>query len=119
MDDHLLPKETRNGCRVLIADDDALSQLLTLRMLERRGYAVSVVGNGREAVTALERERFDVVLMDIVMPDMDGYETTKEIRALRKNPTGPWFHAAFVKATNSVLVAAIRWAFSRRYRRFL
>jgi len=69
---------------VLVADDDAPSQIVARIMLERRGYAVSVVGDGREAVAALETERFDIVLMDVMMPDMDGYEATKSIRDREK-----------------------------------
>lgn len=58
-------RETRNRLRVLLAEDNAVNRVLAVRLLEKRGYAVSVAANGREAVTALEKETFDIVLMDV------------------------------------------------------
>jgi len=66
--------------RVLVAEDNAVNQTLARRLLERRGYAVSVVGDGRAALAALDSEPFDIVLMDVQMPDMDGFEATAVIR---------------------------------------
>jgi PAS domain S-box-containing protein len=66
--------------RILVAEDNAVNQRLILRLLEQRGHHVVVVGNGRETLDALERDTFDVVLMDVQMPDMDGFEATAEIR---------------------------------------
>jgi signal transduction histidine kinase/DNA-binding response OmpR family regulator len=67
--------------RVLLAEDNAVNQTLAVRLLEKRGYAVVVVENGRAAIAALEREHFDAVLMDVQMPEMDGLEATVAIRA--------------------------------------
>ncbi|MBP1684157.1 MAG: rpfC [Deltaproteobacteria bacterium] len=66
--------------RVLVAEDNELSQRATVSGLERRGHAVVVVGTGLEALAALEREHFDVVLMDVEMPDLDGFGVTARIR---------------------------------------
>jgi two-component system sensor histidine kinase/response regulator len=67
--------------RVLVAEDNKVNQRLAVRLLEKRGYVVSVVGNGRAAVNALETERFDLVFMDVQMPEMDGLAATAAIRA--------------------------------------
>jgi PAS domain S-box-containing protein len=73
--------------RVLLADDNVVNQTLVARMLEKRGHRVEVVSNGREAVAACAREAFDLVLMDVQMPEMDGFEATAAIRA-REARTG-------------------------------
>jgi PAS domain S-box-containing protein len=67
--------------RVLLAEDNAVNQLLAVRLLERQGHAVTVVDTGRAALAAVCRERFDLVLMDVQMPDMDGVAATAAIRA--------------------------------------
>ncbi len=70
----------RRGVRVLLVEDNPVNQQLACRLLERAGYEVVTAWNGREACEALERERFAAVLMDVQMPEMDGYEATAAIR---------------------------------------
>ena len=67
--------------RILVAEDNAVNQQLVTRILERRGHSVAVAVHGRQAVEAAAAARFDVVLMDVQMPEMDGFEATAAIRA--------------------------------------
>jgi two-component system sensor histidine kinase/response regulator len=67
--------------RILLAEDNATNALLALRLLQRAGHAVVHVKTGAAAVTAAARERFDVILMDLHMPELDGLEATRAIRA--------------------------------------
>jgi signal transduction histidine kinase/ActR/RegA family two-component response regulator len=65
---------------VLIVDDSPVNRVVAVNVLERCGYHVHVVNDGREALQALETQRYDAVLMDCQMPDIDGYEATRELR---------------------------------------
>jgi CheY-like chemotaxis protein len=65
--------------RILLAEDNVVNQRVTLRLLERFGYRADVAGNGMEAVEALRRQTYDLVFMDVHMPEMDGLEATKTI----------------------------------------
>jgi signal transduction histidine kinase/DNA-binding response OmpR family regulator len=73
-------RETQRPMRILLAEDNAVNRLLAVRILEKRGHTVVVAADGREAVAALERESFDVILMDVQMPELDGLEATALIR---------------------------------------
>jgi signal transduction histidine kinase len=69
-----------DGCRVLVVEDNPVNQRLASALLARAGYRVHIASTGREALRVLDNEAFDIVLMDVQMPDMTGVETTKQIR---------------------------------------
>ena len=73
-------RERRGGLRILLAEDNLVNQRLALRLLEKRGHSLTIANNGREALESLEKDAFDVVLMDVQMPVMDGFEATAAIR---------------------------------------
>jgi PAS domain S-box-containing protein len=82
--------------RVLLAEDNPVNQKLAVRLLEKRGHAVVVAGDGREALQAMEREPFDIVLMDVQMPGMDGLEA---VAILRARETGTKSHVPVIAMT--------------------
>ncbi|MCS6861715.1 MAG: response regulator, partial [Abditibacteriales bacterium] len=79
--------QSRRTLRILLAEDNAVNQKLATRLLEKQGHSVVVVSNGQEALAAFEREKFDLILMDVQMPEMNGLEATALIRQ-RERLTG-------------------------------
>jgi signal transduction histidine kinase/DNA-binding response OmpR family regulator len=76
------PPPTERPLRILVAEDNKINQQLALMLLRNAGHEVTLVDNGEQAVTAVRAGSFDIVLMDVQMPVMDGVQATKEIRAL-------------------------------------
>jgi PAS domain S-box-containing protein len=74
------PTAEQRKLRVMLVEDNIVNQTLAVRLLEKHGHQVTAVGDGRKAMATLGQGRFDLVLMDVQMPDMDGFETTAAIR---------------------------------------
>jgi two-component system sensor histidine kinase/response regulator len=77
-------REGSNSLRILLAEDNTMNQILAERLVRKRGHSVVVVNNGREALAALGKNEFDLVLMDVQMPEMSGLEATAAIREKEK-----------------------------------
>ncbi|MGH9356750.1 MAG: response regulator, partial [Terriglobia bacterium] len=89
------------GLRILVAEDNAINQRLAQRLLEKRGHSVVIADNGREALAAIDKRPFDLVLMDVQMPEMGGLEATAAIRN-REKTTGE--HLPIVAITARAMV---------------
>jgi CheY-like chemotaxis protein len=88
-----------HGERVLLAEDNSVNQKVALLMLARQGFRADLSANGQEVLAALRRQPYDIILMDVHMPEMDGLEATREIRRLRPNsPESPWIIALTANA---------------------
>jgi len=94
------PPAGRLGIRILIAEDHPVNRKLALQQLKKLGYVADVAVDGREAIEAVTRERYDLVFMDCQMPEIDGFAATRAIRAWEETHGG---HVAIVAMTASVL----------------
>jgi CheY-like chemotaxis protein len=89
-------KEPPAGWSILVVEDNPVNQVLARRLLAKRGHRVMTAANGREALVAVEAQAFDLILMDVQMPEMDGLEATSEIRT-RERTSG--LHVPIVAMT--------------------
>ncbi|MEA5260031.1 PAS domain S-box protein [Arcicella aquatica] len=84
---HLLPIDPTHKVKILLAEDNVLNQKLALKVLERFGFFPDLAENGKIAVMKVQKHEYDVILMDLQMPEMDGYQATSYIRNTLKNNT--------------------------------
>jgi CheY-like chemotaxis protein len=89
------------SARILLAEDGLVNQKLAMSLLTRQGHRVTIAATGKEALAALQRESFDLVLMDVHMPEMDGFEATQAIRA-REQQSGSRLPILAMTASSSL-----------------
>lgn len=85
--------DTPQPLRILVAEDNRLNQHVIIKMLQKLGYAADVAVNGLEVLDALQHHSYDVILMDVHMPELDGFEATRRIRDTSAHPHDPWIIA--------------------------
>lgn len=102
---HLTTHAIRFPVRILVVDDDDISRTLTFLFLRRMGYKADLAPTGWQALMAVREQCYDVIFMDLLMPEMDGLEVTQEIRALMSADQQPWIYALTVHDTADDIAA--------------
>jgi PAS domain S-box-containing protein len=96
--------EVTNSARILIAEDNRVNQIVVYEVLAKHGYACDIVDNGSKAVAAVSSGAYDLVLMDCSMPEMDGFDATRQIRLAEKaNPKSPSPHIPIIALTANAI----------------
>ena len=86
------------GARVLLAEDNMVNQRLALKQLNKLGYCADAVADGKEVLSSIERVRYDIILMDCQMPEIDGYQVTRAIRERERHPSSPLGFSPYIIA---------------------
>lgn len=86
---HYTAQPQQQNISILLVEDNRVNQMVTQKILSKNGYQVDIANNGIEAIQALEKNHYDLVLMDILMPGMGGYEATRQIRSRKNNVIDP------------------------------
>ena len=94
-------KKSQSRWKILLAEDGLVNQKVAVGLLEKHGYAVEVAENGKQAVAAWERDSFSLILMDVQMPEMDGFEATAVIREIEKEAGG---HIPIIAMTANAMI---------------
>jgi CheY-like chemotaxis protein/HPt (histidine-containing phosphotransfer) domain-containing protein len=105
-----IARQARASVRLLLAEDNAVNQKVALRQLSTLGFNAHAVNNGLEAVQAIEREVYPIVLMDCQMPEMDGYKATECIRLMQDTSPVRWKHRPYIIAMTANALAGDREA---------
>jgi CheY-like chemotaxis protein len=93
------PAESHHDERILLAEDNAVNQKVAVQMLQRLGYRADIVANGLEVIASAQRQHYDIILMDVQMPEMSGLEATRKLRELwPSGPQRPWIIAITANA---------------------
>jgi len=104
------PRKTKTTIRILLAEDNVVNQKVALRQLKKLGYAVDAVNNGLEAIKAMERQLYPVILMDCQMPELDGYKATERIRQMQTSSLFRWPNRPYIIAMTANALAGDREA---------